>query len=465
MTSLLISLSSKKELDDNIITIDDDDDDDDDNDDDDDDDDDDNETTTSIETLLSEWSDSYSTSDENDEVRVNNNTKSEKKKLLKKRRQLVKNFRFRDKLLERMSTSSSSTSRNKFYVNVLRQNEALVRAEAFRFLEGRKGGIKKKWIKKEEGIKTPKDTRTSTNDKNESDTDTTNINKLTNENNDKQAKNNKKKDDSNFEKREKNYDLSPSSSFFTAWKNHIIFELCVVFPGFIIIFFYCTASMSIYELMHSSITEQLRYISFHEDYLYLGVIMMAFFLLRVSGGIWDYCSTRQYEIAKFELHNRIRLKYTDAKIHRWFRNHPMIKLIVSYFCLYFCLICFSYFQHRLLAPVFANRDWVLQKLPSRAAHHQKIGDTPAWLWIRGLTRSPCDSPLNKEELEQCQYMNALEEEDHRMLRKTISLSSCYSLVGSANAHVMRPLAHLGTQLVISCVSMLMLYILGFMGTQ
>jgi len=159
-------------------------------------------------------------------------------------------------------------------------------------------------------------------------------------------------------------------------------------------------------------------------------------------------------MVKFDLHNRVRLGYWDAKIHLWFRRRSTLKFALDYFAIYTCLVGMSLIHFHLMQPVFSDRRWLTDHLPSRA--YQDL-ETPISLWLNGLLTPECDETGD----EQCTLMQELNRQDEQYLATRIAVSSYNQLLGSDGAPVTTPLLFQLSHLAVALAGAWALKKLGF----
>ena len=93
------------------------------------------------------------------------------------------------------------------------------------------------------------------------------------------------------------------------------------------------------------------------------MLFFAIFLLRFTGGLWEYVSYETYDRIKFDMQNRIRLGKLDAVVMRFFHKHPIIYTFANACAFYISFNSVMWWHGRCLAA-FDQRDIIFQSLPS-----------------------------------------------------------------------------------------------------
>eukprot|EP00563_Minutocellus_polymorphus_P007413 CAMPEP_0181032738 /NCGR_PEP_ID=MMETSP1070-20121207/6893_1 /TAXON_ID=265543 /ORGANISM="Minutocellus polymorphus, Strain NH13" /LENGTH=492 /DNA_ID=CAMNT_0023110137 /DNA_START=150 /DNA_END=1625 /DNA_ORIENTATION=+ len=332
---------------------------------------------------------------------------------------MKRKFAGRDKLLKTIARKNKG---NRAYVDFLRRNEADVRAEAMKILEEKKQMQKRRRKQRRE-----------------------------NNNNSASIEGCAVGDSTKCTK-------SPSPSPFTkAMVARLVrFEFYHTSGGFVTLFLYCFAHISVYELMSNIFLECTRHTQQSQQMVYTLVLVFALILSRLSGGIFVWVAEDTYASVKFDVHNRLRLADFDVLILRWFRRHPAIKYASDIVSLYLCFMSVSYFlQYWVLPTLLDTRDEILSSLPSmqfdfcRTRLQEMLGD--------GLSSS-CSSIDLSEFIEErvcfddsntvsesgpycydaTELGKVLTEEDWEFFAREVSVSSMYSFVGDSQTALTRP---------------------------
>mmetsp|Transcript_13638 Transcript_13638/g.20762 ORF Transcript_13638/g.20762 Transcript_13638/m.20762 type:complete len:404 (-) Transcript_13638:53-1264(-) len=380
-----------------------------------------NDDDSSVETLLSDWDDDSDVDD-----------KHPRKKGLSRRKQLEKKFALRGEILERIGKG-----KNDAHIKMLREHEELVRAEAFRLLDQDEKENSQKDEKLTRDSKTPVAT-TPTKENGKEDYSHTTTSK--NEN-----------DEGNHT------DTRRSISFFTRFKHLMLFETCLGLPAFLSIAFYCSGHLAFYEVVYCIMGEISRNCNISYDWVCVAAIFLSLLLLRISGGLWEWSSLENHAMAKFELHNRIRLGYWDAKLHLWFRKRRRLKLIIQFASLYMCCAGIGHMQYLILVPFTADRTWILEQLPSK----DHGINTPVTLWLQGLYTEPCDNHTGAE-MQECRLYDRLTMEDEVAVHEMISSVAYARMFGDNKAHVLSPLAN---EVIYICLTSISFFFMHKLGAQ
>jgi hypothetical protein len=235
----------------------------------------------------------------------------------------------------------------------------------------------------------------------------------------------------------------------------LVFETQLALPGLVAVLFYCSAHLAAYQFVESIVLERTRIFrnSREEDMYYFACVIASLILTRLTGGVWDWVNLDRHEVAKAELDNRFRLRYWDAKLHLWFRKHRVIKLICDYTSLYICLVGVGYFHYRLFGPLFEDRTWITENLPSR---------------VHGIETSISMSlnrrfaPECQDEADQsCSLLVEMTRQDEKHLYSQVSISSFLGIMGYSGAHAATPIAIQALTLSVTCLGVFVLQKLGY----
>mmetsp|Transcript_13611 Transcript_13611/g.22537 ORF Transcript_13611/g.22537 Transcript_13611/m.22537 type:complete len:406 (+) Transcript_13611:137-1354(+) len=371
----------------------------------------------SVATLLSDWNEESeeddSTDSDTDDTTTDENentsddTTHENKNTSDAYRRLQHKFAMRDSLLKRMGKGKDAS-----YVSILVHHESLVQAEAFQLLNLEQ----KKESKKTKATAQDLPNTVIVTKQEVSSTST-----------------------------------SPSSSL----RNMLIFEARFTLPGLVALLLYCSAHMAAFEATQCLVMEltRIQVLKDSENMFHLGCIVAGLAVIRLTGGVFEWVSVKRHKMAKFDLHNRIRLNYTDAKMHLWFRQHKTVKLLLDTIALYICLVGVAFFHYRLLSPFFSNRDWIIDNLPSKA---QGVAETPVHWWLKGRFTPECNA-----EDEQCSWLEEMTHQDERYVWDQVSVASYQQFMGNEAAPGLTPGALQVLHLSIATVAVFLLSKLGF----
>lgn len=143
------------------------------------------------------------------------------------------------------------------------------------------------------------------------------------------------------------------------------FEWNYSVPSALAVVSYCTAHLSLYEILTNIIADSLKYRESATDSIHCILILLGFFLFRVSGGAWNWLNEDRYMSAKTELRRRICRSSSDARIQIWFKKRQFIRNcthVLSFYLVYVGVIhflCTVAFPH-----LFDSKSTFLQSLPS-----------------------------------------------------------------------------------------------------
>mmetsp|Transcript_13610 Transcript_13610/g.22534 ORF Transcript_13610/g.22534 Transcript_13610/m.22534 type:complete len:405 (+) Transcript_13610:137-1351(+) len=339
----------------------------------------------SVATLLSDWNEESeeddSTDSDTDDTTTDENentsddTTHENKNTSDAYRRLQHKFAMRDSLLKRMGKGKDAS-----YVSILVHHESLVQAEAFQLLNLEQ----KKESKKTKATAQDLPNTVIVTKQEVSSTST-----------------------------------SPSSSL----RNMLIFEARFTLPGLVALLLYCSAHMAAFEATQCLVMEltRIQVLKDSENMFHLGCIVAGLAVIRLTGGVFEWVSVKRHKMAKFDLHNRIRLNYTDAKLHSWFRQHKPLGFFIDTIALYICLVGVDYFHEELLAPFFSDRDWMIESLPSKG---QGLAESSIHWWLKGRFTPECS-----DEDDQCSWLEEMTSQDDRYLYNNLAVISYDRILG------------------------------------
>lgn len=243
------------------------------------------------------------------------------------------------------------------------------------------------------------------------------------------------------------------ASFTAMCKRCLLFEARLSLPGLLAVVFYCFTHLALYLLIESIVMEGSRAFR-NEDMYYFVSFIVSLLVIRLTGGIWDWVSLKRHEVAKVELQRRFRVGYLDAKLHLWFRRRRVARLVVDYFAIYVCLVAMSHFHYRLFGPLFEDRSWILDKLPSRT---HDVETAVAASLKRRLLYPECRGEVDQT----CSLLDELTREDEKYLYSQVSITSFVGIMGYAGAHAATPFATRVLALISISVGIFVLRALGY----
>ena len=143
------------------------------------------------------------------------------------------------------------------------------------------------------------------------------------------------------------------------------FDLYYTLPSFITVILYCIAHLSLSELVGCLISEASKSVT-NLNAVYFSVLLMGLILMRTSGHLWQWVHDDEYQLVKFDMHNRKALNELDAKILLWLRRHKLFRIVLNIASLYLCFISVSHFLSSVILPsLFDIRQSILEGLPSQ----------------------------------------------------------------------------------------------------
>mmetsp|Transcript_12497 Transcript_12497/g.19257 ORF Transcript_12497/g.19257 Transcript_12497/m.19257 type:complete len:383 (-) Transcript_12497:4-1152(-) len=354
----------------------------------------------SIDTLLSDLS---------DDDESNQSGKVPKRQSLSKRKRFEKEFALRDEVLERLGKDRSDA-----YIALLRHHEEMVRAEAFIVLE-QEGRAALKGASKN--------------------------------------KNYKKDDDSIGPRVVKAIEHCPDKKCGFFLKEVILFETGLAFPALLCFVLYSSAHTASYETMYNLLGVISKELRVSQESVFIGSMILSYVLFRANGGLWEWSSKSKYDIAKFELHNRFQLGCWDAKLHQWFRKRYTVKSILSFLAFYMCFLAVEELKISLLRPLFSDRTWIFDNLPSKPYDVESV----ITLWLNGVWTEECDEDdLSASEMEECLILEKLTKDDERTVEMQLSSVSYEKVFGEETAIAV---SFFTSVAINTCLGLLSFYIL------
>jgi hypothetical protein len=209
----------------------------------------------------------------------------------------------------------------------------------------------------------------------------------------------------------------------------ILFEWHHTGRAAIVLLCYCAAHLSIYEAISALVYEHSRKI-INQDAFYLGLVLFALALSRLSGGLWYYTSDANYVSTKFDLHNRLRLRMWDAKVLRLFVRHPTIKFTADYLAIYLALIGTSFFLSKFLGT-FDQREALVATLPS--AEHGVTTLVTERLLRRPYAPNTTAACLEDSLCAHREFHRSLHRQDDLFVWEKLAVNSYAGLIGDDTA--------------------------------
>lgn len=159
------------------------------------------------------------------------------------------------------------------------------------------------------------------------------------------------------------------------WRQYLydtaVWEWHSTLPAVVSFVWHTLAHIGIYETLYA-VVNLVQY-KIHSgtsntptDILYGAIFVMGMIGIRWSGSLYWWLADDRHNAVKFELHNRLRLRFNDALILQWMNQHAVIQCtayMVGY-CL--CYMAVQYAHYRLGQVLWQHhRDVLLQQLPKR----------------------------------------------------------------------------------------------------
>jgi len=258
------------------------------------------------------------------------------------------------------------------------------------------------------------------------------------------------------------------------------FEFYHTIPCQIVMFLYCLAHTSIYELV-SNIFLELTKNTGNDLPLHVLTLFASMLLPRLTGGVWTWANDDAYAAVKFDMHNRLRLRQLDARILRWFRRHRAIRSVVDIVSLYLQYMAVSFFLQYYVVPALLDvRDGVLSTLPSSklSVHFcttriqemlgSGISASCSNIDLSGFANeNVCfdDSSQIVEDGPWCydaeELAEAMTAEDEQYLLSKVSVSSYYSFIGDSRSVLTSPMGIITFSFAMTAFSVGALFRFGF----
>ena len=119
------------------------------------------------------------------------------------------------------------------------------------------------------------------------------------------------------------------------WHNLVLFESHHSVRGLLIISMYCLSSAAFYFMLDILMNHLYQVVFanlFSTSTYYVMLFAMSVGTMRLTGYLFEWTDRETFEFVKFEMHNREKLGYFDARIRRYFRHTscPTRKRMQSY---------------------------------------------------------------------------------------------------------------------------------------
>ena len=166
----------------------------------------------------------------------------------------------------------------------------------------------------------------------------------------------------------RNETVPPPNQASTSWMQRlhraIVFEVQNVLPGVISLILNCIAFNACLEILEIVIS-RLSSIDYERQHFLPFVLLIgSVVVLRITGGIFDWVGDAVYGRVKFDMHNRLRLGKSDAKLVRWFHHHEHIRTFLNVFAFFACSFAVNQLQDQALGMAFDKREELFANLPS-----------------------------------------------------------------------------------------------------
>ena len=157
--------------------------------------------------------------------------------------------------------------------------------------------------------------------------------------------------------------LGPRDDKSISWlkRVHLLlhFEAFHTIPGVLSVVCYILACSSVYSIIDHGCRNLSKEISnyFGTNTFYAGVLCISLWLLRITGVLWYWTEGHSYDSVKFEIHNRLRLGYWDARLMSWLlKKHVRYMYAISLGAFYGAYVAICYFQDLGMAFLWSSLD-------------------------------------------------------------------------------------------------------------
>ena len=159
---------------------------------------------------------------------------------------------------------------------------------------------------------------------------------------------------------------APTESLVQKVKRHTLFELFHSLPASVVMLAFCITHVAIYEFFQMFMQDLLELNEYeNQNLVYAGVLLVALIIARLSGWVYEFISDEDYESIKFDMHNSLIRGDLDARLLRWFKNHPVLRNILDVVSLYLCYLSANHLVTEYVMKTFLDvRQNVLADLPS-----------------------------------------------------------------------------------------------------
>ncbi|CAB9515258.1 expressed unknown protein [Seminavis robusta] len=191
------------------------------------------------------------------------------------------------------------------------------------------------------------------------------------------------------------------------------------FTGFAVSAFlcYCVAHLTIYELIYAVFLEITDLKFQNLDLLYLGLLLAGLAVLRLTGFLWYFLSSKRYRQSKAEMKERAMAQSLDVQISDWIEEKPALKVTVEVVGFYLCYISLCFFWGRFLSLFFDQKEELYKMLPSTEYYERVVRDVGTLV----------------EDDSSCTMAQNFDVEDYEFIYQNVAKHSYYQFSGSSEA--------------------------------
>jgi hypothetical protein len=237
------------------------------------------------------------------------------------------------------------------------------------------------------------------------------------------------------------------------------FEIRFAFQGYFMLVLYCITHLMTYQLVESCIMEQTRgFTGNQENQFYFLLLVVSLFILRITGGLWDWLSPNRCTAVQSEIkrqHQVANRNSWDMNVQSWLQKRRHVRIFVQYVAFYVILVAIVYFKHQFFTLLIHDRSWIYENLPSR----QYNMETP-------ISQALVANVANREKCEQideqCSLLTHMTQQDDEYLYSRITLTSYFNFRGYSGMYLVSPF---GMRLLLSTISVIGIFILEKLGFQ
>jgi hypothetical protein len=162
---------------------------------------------------------------------------------------------------------------------------------------------------------------------------------------------------------------SPRRSFSHRFYDYLIFEMNSVVPAVFSLVIHSIVHISIYDGLNSCLLAVKKMVAKSgespeiDSYLFGTAFFLGFILIRFTGDLYWWLSDKDYDLVKFDFHNRRRLGYWDARILSTVRVRKILRVSMYVIGYNLCYLATSEFQFTM-ERFFDQRKEIIENLPS-----------------------------------------------------------------------------------------------------